>query len=95
MSEEEDKKTLCMNVIYKALEDGWSVKKSDIGSKTFEFTKNGMINNDYKGLVVIGKNYNIMDDINNHLEQLRRCDIKRYESKRSISVPVKKNETFN
>ena len=38
-SEEDLKKTIRMESIYKALEDGWTVKKSSTGSKTFEFTR--------------------------------------------------------
>jgi hypothetical protein len=36
---EEIKKNVRMNTIYKALEEGWTVKKSEKDSKTFEFTK--------------------------------------------------------
>ena len=36
MSEEESK-TVRMQTIYRALEDGWTVKKN--GSRTYEFTK--------------------------------------------------------
>lgn len=37
--DEEKKKLMRMKTIYKALEDGWTVKKSDSTPKTFEFTK--------------------------------------------------------
>ena len=39
MEEEDKKKTIRMKTIYKALEDGWTVTKSDKAPKTFEFTK--------------------------------------------------------
>jgi hypothetical protein len=35
---EEQKKLLRMKMIYGALEQGWSVRKADNDSKTFEFT---------------------------------------------------------
>ena len=91
-NEEEQKKILRMNIIYKALEDGWSVKKSNIDSKTFEFTKNKSLENDYKGLVIFSKS-NICDDIQKHLENLKKCDERPNEKgKRSVSTPIiKKN----
>ena len=74
--EEEHKKQMRMNIIYKALEDGWAVKKSENDSKTFEFTKNKSLKDDYKGLVIFSKSnistngLNICDDIQKHLENI-------------------------
>lgn len=80
-----------MNIIYKALEDGWSVKKSGINSQTFEFTKSHSLDEHYKGLVIFTKE-NICNDIQNHLENLKNHEslekTKKVNSKRSISTPV-------
>lgn len=87
---DESNKLLQMDVIYKALEDGWSVKKS--ANKTFEFTKrHTQLDDKYKGLVVFSKNNGkICEDIQKHIENTRESMDKRYE--RSVSVPVKKSE---
>ncbi len=97
--EEEQKKTMRMNIIYNALEDGWSVKKSNVDSKTFEFTKTQQLENDYRGLVIFSKS-NICEDIKKHLENIStQRDIKKNDepqrindkSKRSVSTPIIKN----
>jgi hypothetical protein len=89
---EEEKKTIRMNIIYKALEDGWSVKKSNVGSKTFEFTKNKLLENHYKGLVIFSKS-NVCEDIQKHLENIKRDDKLDLDQKgkRSVSTPIIKN----
>jgi len=92
---EEQKKLMRMKMIYGALEQGWSVKKTDNNSKTFEFTKNKSLDDDYKGLVVFCKNSsNVCDDIQKHLENLKekKADHKKADKKpeRSISTPVTK-----
>ena len=88
---EEDKKMSRMNVIYKALEDGWTVKKSPVDSRTFEFTKNQSMDFNYRGLIIFSTKPSICEDIQNHLENLRKSD--RGHSappakKRSISTPI-------
>ncbi len=97
--EEEQKKQMRMNTIYKALENGWSVKKSGNNSKMFEFTKNQSLKDDYKGLVIFSKS-NICDDIQKHLENIDidKKDIDKKvkdkgdkNSKRSVSTPIIKN----
>jgi hypothetical protein len=92
--EEDQKKLIRMNIIYKALEDGWSVRKSGTDSRTFEFTKNKSLENDYKGLVIFSKS-NICDDIQKHLENIKRSDDKKTDkkpdTKRSVSTPIIKN----
>jgi archaellum component FlaF (FlaF/FlaG flagellin family) len=97
--EEEEQKLTRMSMIYKALEDGWSVRKTDNTDKTFEFTKYKSLENDYKGLVVFGRNNNsftqvnnICDDIQKHLENKIKTNIniKKTDSKRSVSTPVTK-----
>jgi hypothetical protein len=96
--DEEQKKQMRMNVIYKALEEGWSVKKTGNDSKTFEFSKKKSLKEDYKGLVIFSKSAgpNICDDIEKHLENIERTDEKKGEkgaknSKRSVSTPIIKN----
>lgn len=64
----EDKKTYeRMKFIYKALENGWTVKKIDTDSKTFEFSKKKSENN--KSILCVNPIfYNktvINEDINN------------------------------
>lgn len=90
--EEEQKKIIRMKIIYRALEDGWSVKRSDTDSKTFEFTKNKSLDDKYKGLVIFGRNgsANICEDIQKHLENLssQKKAEKKYE--RSVSAPITK-----
>ncbi len=77
-NEEDQKKLIRMNIIYKALEDGWSVRKSNNEAKTFEFTKNKLLEDEYKGLVIFSK-ANICDDIQKHLENLKRTqNLKNY-----------------
>jgi hypothetical protein len=97
INEEDQKKMVRMNIIYKALEDGWSVKKSNADSKTFEFTKNKLLDNDYKGLVVFSKT-NICEDIQKHLENIKndhKIDEQKAISKRSVSTPIIKNRPLN
>lgn len=99
-NEEERKKIMRMNIIYKALEDGWSVKKSDNDSKTFEFTKNKSLEEEYRGLVIFGRNNgSICDDIQKHLENLNdrkkidkpdKVDKTDKKHERSVSTPVTK-----
>lgn len=95
--ENEQKKLMKMNIIYKALEEGWSVKKSDIDSKTFEFTKNRSLEDDYKGLVIFSKT-NICDDVQKHLDNVKKNGEKEKKidkfdkSKRSVSTPIIKND---
>lgn len=87
----EEKASERMKIIYKALEDGWSVKKSNTDSKTFEFTKNQSLENDYKGLVIFSNSINcISEDIQKHLENIKKYDHKKPE--RSISTPIIKKE---
>lgn len=96
---EEQRKLIRMKMIYGALEQGWSVKKADNDSKTFEFTKNKSLDDDYKGLVVFCKNSsNVCDDIQKHLENLKEKKAEKKTDKkvdkkpeRSISTPVTKN----
>jgi hypothetical protein len=91
---EEQKKLMRMKMIYGALEQGWSVKKADNDSKTFEFTKNKSLDDEYKGLVVFCKNSsNVCDDIQKHLENLKDKKADKKPDKkpeRSISTPVTK-----
>ena len=91
LKDKEEQKIIRMKIIYEALEQGWSVKKSDNDPKTFEFTKNKSLEEDYKGLVVFCKNNNsnICDDIQKHLELKKKID-KKYE--RSVSTPIIKND---
>jgi hypothetical protein len=92
---EEQKKLLRMKMIYGAIEQGWSVKKADNDSKTFEFTKNKSLEEDYKGLVIFAKNTNsnICEDIQKHLENLKKIDKKTDKKhERSISTPIVKNK---
>lgn len=90
MSSESVKKKMQMDVIYKALEDGWSVKKMN-NEKTFEFTKKqNQLEEKFKGLVIFSKNKtNICEDIQKHIENLDVSKDKKYE--RSFSVPNKKS----
>lgn len=89
--EEQERKKIYMDVIYKALEDGWSVKKSDNGSRTFEFTKNKKLHDDFKGLLVVGNNEHMMENIQNHMDQLDLIRSRKAKKKaRSISTPVTK-----
>lgn len=96
-NDEEQKKTIRMNIIYKALEDGWSVRKSDNNSETFEFTKNKSLEEDYRGLIIFSKsnNANICEDIQKHLENLKEKlkdkDKRDKKHERSISTPVIKS----
>jgi len=94
-NQEERKKMIRMNIIYKALEDGWSVKKTENNSKTFEFTKNKSLENDYKGLVIFSKsanNKNICDDIQKHLDNLKTSEKSEKKPTRSVSTPIIKNK---
>lgn len=79
-----------MKIIYNALENGWSIKKSDTINKAFEFTKDVPIEEDYKGLVVFSKN-SMPEDIENHIRNIDRIK-KQKSKKRSISAPVYKNK---
>ena len=86
---EEQKKMVRMKMIYGALEQGWSVKKSDNNPRTFEFTKTKSLEEEYKGLIVFCKNnINICDDIQKHLELKKKIE-KKHE--RSVSTPVTKS----
>lgn len=98
-SEEDKKKAMRMNIIYKALENGWSVKKSSNDSRTFEFTKSQSLDNDYKGLVVFSKS-NVCEDIQKHLENVKKHEqkheqryVKKPEGKRSVSTPIIKKDS--
>lgn len=90
---EEQKKIMRMKMIYGALEQGWSVKKSDNDPRTFEFTRTKLLEEDYRGLIVFCKNnslqpLNICDDIQKHLELKKKSD-KKHE--RSVSAPITKS----
>ncbi len=110
-NDNEDKKkindNLKMEVIYKALENGWTVKKSSTDSRTFEFSKSDLIKTDYKGLLIFTKS-NVCEDIcaniKNHLEQLNHVNsnigsakLNQNEiiqkNKRSVSSPIVRNLT--
>jgi hypothetical protein len=77
---EEDKKNERMKIIYKALEEGWTVKKSDNDKKTFEFSKN--ISNNFKGTILHGSPLllNNIQDIQNSKKITK-----------SVSAPIFKN----
>ncbi len=66
-----EKKLERMNIIYKALEDGWTVKKSSLNSKTFEFSKNLSIDTQYKGLIIFSNNVSMYEDIQNQLSNIK------------------------
>ncbi len=90
---EEQQKIVRMNVIYSALENGWSIKKSVTDSKTFEFTKNQLLDDEYKGLVVFSKS-DVCKDIQSHLENIKKNENKKIDEKgkRSVSTPIIKNK---
>jgi len=81
-----------VNVVFKALDDGWSVKKSSNDTKTFEFVKKQSLGDDYKGLVVFLGGGNIDEDICNnvqkHLELKSSVKEEIKKGKRSISTPI-------
>jgi len=102
IDDEDSKKLNRLNVIYKALEDGWTVKKSNINSKTFEFTKNQSLDSDYKGLVVFSNKATICEEIQQHLDTRKSIKMQGSQgtqesqeivqkTKRSISTPILKN----
>ena len=101
LTDEEQKKITRMKIINDALEDGWTIKKSDIGPKTYEFTKNKLLDDDYKGLVIfsksntLGTSFSICNDIQKHLENIKKhslLDEKKPDTKRSVSTPIIKNK---
>jgi hypothetical protein len=97
--DEVDKNLSRMNVIMAALNDGWTVKKSSLDSKTFEFTKNQSMDLNYRGLIIFSTKPSICEDIQNHLDNLNNVHKKIRDSqnmpkdrtKRSISTPISKN----
>ena len=88
--EDEQKKLTRMHIIYKALEDGWTVKKSNNNPKTFEFTKNQSLGMDYRGLIIYSNKTTICEEIQQHLESLKESEGS-VKAKRSISAPIKTN----
>jgi len=61
---DEELKKIRMESIYNALEAGWTVKKSNISPKTFEFTRNSSI---------LKKNIDKNDDNDNAKHTYRRA----------------------
>jgi hypothetical protein len=96
--EDEQKKLLKMDIISRALDDGWTVKKSSLGPKTFEFTKHQQMEDSYKGLVIFSKPNaaTLSEDIQKHLDNVNRSsgpDTQKDapKGKRSVSTPIIKN----
>jgi hypothetical protein len=94
MSHDDEKKKLeeRMHIIYKALDDGWTVKKSSTDSKTFEFTKNQSLNINYRGLIIFSNKPAIFEELQKHLSVLnsyKGSDDRNF--KRSVSTPILKS----
>jgi len=88
----EQKKLNRMQIIYAALEDGWTVKKSDINPKTFEFTKNQSLDIHYRGLIILSNKTTICEEIQKHLGALScHKELNHKTKKRSISAPILKS----
>lgn len=81
---EEDKKSERMKIIYKALEEGWTVKKTDKNKKTFEFSKS--ISDNFKDTVLHGDHllFNNIQDIKNNTQSGKKIT-------KSASAPIFKN----
>jgi hypothetical protein len=77
-----------MSIIYKALEDGWSVKRSETDPKTFEFTKGigSSIENELKVIKSI-KSIVCKEILSKQLENEQSIP----RSTRSVSTPIIKN----
>ncbi len=91
MSEEDKKMATKMKIINNALEDGWTVKKSSINTKTFEFSKCGSKNKKDTGNynIIITKNNMNSETIINHLNILNEIkNNKNNKLKKSVSTPV-------
>jgi hypothetical protein len=86
---EEDKKTERMKIIYKALEEGWTVKKTNPDTKTFEFSKNNSTDPNFKGLVIYS-NSELLNKIHD-ISQSYRTDKTDRKITKSASVPIFKN----
>jgi len=76
-------------LIMKALNDGWVVKKS-ISPNTFEFTKGS--NEDKKGITVIKIIASKFENINKNLEQITKLT-SRNRIKKTTSEPILKNKS--
>ncbi len=90
MSNEECKFNYRMKVINKALEDGWTVRKSTTNSKAFELTKHfSKENSGYPNLFIFNSQTSLDENINNHLVLLREIrDNKLNRLKKSVSNPI-------
>lgn len=87
MSDKEEQKRITrMNIIYKAIEDGWSVKKSNKDSRTFEFTKT--VEKEHKGLLIIGKSTNDVQKQYENINSVIDDKNDKNDKKRSMSTPI-------
>jgi len=90
---DEEKKNIRMNVIYEALRNGWSVRKSDVGDSTFEFTKNQvpirpMTDDNKQGLIIFTKKTSLLDEIKQHFENINTIkNSKNNKLRKSVSTP--------
>ncbi len=80
MSEDDNKFNYRMKVISKALEDGWTVRKSTTNSKAFELTKHfSKENNGYPNLFIFNNQSTLTENIRNN---------KTNRLKKSVSNPI-------
>ncbi len=89
MSNEDNKFNYRMKVINKALEDGWTVRKSTINPKAFELTKHiSKESNVYPNLFIFNDHIT-KENINNSLlllQEIKNNKINRL--KKSVSNPI-------
>lgn len=90
MSDEDSKFNYRMKVIGKALEDGWTVRKSTTNSKAFELTKHFSKETiEYPNLFIFNSHITLNENINNHLTLLHEIrNNKTNRLKKSISNPI-------
>jgi len=82
--EDEEKKLTRMHIIYKAIEDGWIVKKNTNCPRTYEFTKPCISNIVSKNLIIFSRS-NILEDIESHINNISLD--KKVKVKKIKSVP--------
>lgn len=78
---EDQKKTSRMNIIYNALEDGWTVKKLLDKKNTYEFVRSNLIETEWKGLFIISTKSNTLEEIGDHITNINKI---RHKNRKKI-----------
>ncbi len=90
MSDEDKKFSYRMKVIDKALNDGWTVKKSTTNTKAFELTKHlSKENSGYPNLFIFNDKSSFDENISNRIALLQDIKNNRINRlKKTISNPI-------